>query len=203
MSAFLFIVQAANAQINSQEDKLEKEVVPPGKKTFKMTSLAFGGVGVKFTNLNGQFTLMNGGRGSATFNNRFTIGGGGWGMPKGIELESSQKDTFEFFKMGYGGLEFGYILYPGEQIKFGTNLLAACGAGFKETIPKSKNGDFIMFPVFEPSIYSHISLGKLVRLDIGITYRYVVAPNFSYISNKNLNGFSCYIALLVATCKCD
>lgn len=203
MSALLFSITTANAQMKSQVSESGENDLSIGKRSFKITTLAFGGVGLLFTNVNGQFTLMNGGRGSATINNRFTIGGAGWGMPKGIELESSQKDTFEFFTMGYGGLEFGYILYPGERIKFGTNLLAACGAGFKETVPKSKNGDFKMFPVFEPSIYSQISLGKLVRLDLGITYRYVVAPNFSYISNKNLNGISCYIAVLVATSKCD
>ena len=117
LSAFLFNVQTTNAQIKSPENKFGEEVLTLKKREFKMTSLAFGGVGVKFTNLNGQFTLMNGGRGSATFNNRFTIGGGGWGMPKGIEIESSRKDTFEFFKMGYGGLELGYILYPGVVLK--------------------------------------------------------------------------------------
>jgi len=168
-----------------------------------MTSLPFGGIGLSFANVNGQVALMNGGRGSATFNNRFTFGGGGWGMPKGIELESSEEGIYEFFKMGYGGLEFGYILYPGEKIKFGTNLLVGCGVGFKETVPKSKDGDFKVFPVFEPSIYSQISLSKLLRLDIGLTYRYMVAPNFSYINNKNLNGFTCYIAFLVGSCKCD
>lgn len=146
---------------------------------------------------------MTGGRGSATYNNRYTFGGGGWGMPKGIELESSKEGIYEFFKMGYGGLEFGFILYPGEKIKFGTNLLVGCGVGFKETVPKSKNGDFKMFPVFEPSIYSQISLGKLIRLDLGLTYRHVGPVYFSYLSNKELNGFSCYFALLVSACNCD
>lgn len=173
------------------------------QKKIKMTSLAFGGTGILFTNVKNQSTILTGGRGSATFNNRFTFGGGGWGMPKGIELESSKVDTFEFFKFGYGGLEFGYIIYPREKIKLGTNLLVAYGAGFKETIPKSKDGDFKMFPVFEPSLYSQISLGKLLRLDIGVTYRFITGTNYSYISNHQLSGFGCYLAFLVGTCKCD
>ncbi|NMC98869.1 MAG: hypothetical protein GYA62_04005 [Bacteroidales bacterium] len=172
-------------------------------KKIKMTSLAFGGTGVLFTKVKSQTTVMTGGRGSATFNNRYTFGGGGWGMPKGIELESSKVDTFDFFKFGYGGLEFGYIIYPNEKIKFGTNLLIACGLGFKETLPKSKNGNLKMFPLFEPSLYSQISLSKLLRIDIGITYRFITNTNYSYISNKQLSGFSCYVAFLVGTCKCD
>ena len=167
-----------------------------------MTSLAFGGTGLLFTNVNNQFTIMNGGRGSATFNKRYTFGGAGWGMPKGIELESNKKDTFEMFKFGYGGLEFGYIIFPGEKMTFGTNLLVAYGAGFKETMPKSKNGDFKMFPVLEPSIYTQIPLGKLFRIDIGATYRYVAGANFPFINSQKMSGFSAYFAILVGTCKC-
>lgn len=173
------------------------------RKTIKMTSFTFGGTGVLFTNVNGQPTIMAGGRGSATFNNRYTFGGAGWGMPIGVELESSEKDIYEFFKFGYGGLEFGYIFYPGEKIEFGSNLLVAYGAGFKETVPKSKNGDFKMFPVLEPSIYSQVSLGKLLKLEIGVSYRFVMGTNFSYISNQKLSGLSCRVAFLVGSCKCD
>ncbi len=203
ITTLLFFYHALNAQDKGQLDSLHRNGLPLKTRTFKMTSLAFGGAGLLFTNVNNQFTLMTGGRGSATFNNRYTFGGGGWGMPKGIELESSEEGIYEFFKMGYGGLEFGYILYPGDKIKFGTNLLVGCGAGFKETVPKTKNGDFKMFPILEPSIYSQISLGKLIKLDFGLTYRHVSPVNFSYLSNKKLNGFSCYIAILVSTCNCD
>lgn len=173
-----------------------------GKK-FKMTSLTFGGTGVLFTSVNDQFTVMTGGRGSATFNNRFTFGGAGWGMPKGVELASTKKDTIEFFKFGYGGLEFGYLLYPGNKIKFGSNLLVAYGAGFKESVPKTKNGDFKMFPVLEPSVYTQISLGKLFRIDAGVKYRSVFGTDFQYISNSKMSGFSGYIVLLVGACKCN
>lgn len=197
--AIVFIILSnlhVNAQKHSSLDTIKS-------KKIKMTSLAFGGTGVLFTQVNNQFTIMTGGRGSATFNNRFTFGGGGWGMPKGVELPNTKKDTFEFFKFGYGGLEFGYIIFPGEKLKFGTNLLVAYGAGFKEQMPKAKNAGFKMFPVLEPSIYSQISLGKLLRLDIGASYRYIGRSQFPYISKKNMSGLSAYVAFLVGTCKCN
>ena len=174
----------------------------PDKKLFKMTSLAFGGTGVLFTQVNNQFTAMTGGRGSATFNNRFTFGGAGWGMPKGVELERSKADTIEFFKFGYGGLEFGYLFYASEKVSFGSHLLLACGAGFKESYPKTAGG-FNLFPVIEPSVYSQISLGKLLKLDVGLTYRYVTGSKFSYINNRQLSGPSIYLAFLVCTCSCN
>jgi hypothetical protein len=173
------------------------------KHSFKMTTLTFGGNGVLITQINNQLAIMSGGRGSATFNNRFTVGGGGWGMPKGVEVESDEPGTYNFVKMGYGGLEFGYIFFPGKKMNFGTNILLAGGAVFKETVPESDEKSFRMFPVLEPSLYNQISLGKMFRFEVGVTYRYVGGTNLSYISGKNLSGFSIYIGFLVKACKCD
>lgn len=170
-------------------------------KKIKMTSLAFGGTGVLFTKIDNQLGVMTGGRGSATFNNRYTFGGGGWGMPKGIEIKTNT-DTLEFFKFGYGGLEFGYIFHEGQNVRFGSNLLVGCGVGFQEKFPKSK-GEVKMFPVLEPTLYSQISLGKLLKLDIGLTYRFVTGSNFTFINNRQLSGPSIYIAFLVGTCNCN
>ena len=157
---FAIVIVVPNTQIVAQTDTLKT-------KQFKMTSTAFGGVSVLGTNVNDQFTVMTGGRGSATFNNRYTFGGAGWGMTKRVEIENINDGTYNFFKFGYGGLEFGYLIYSMEKIKFGANLLAAMGIGFKETVPKSKNGDTKFFPLFEPSLYFQIPLGKLFILDIG------------------------------------
>jgi hypothetical protein len=190
-------LKAATNSINNPDStkngKLDK---------IKLTTLAFGGTGVLFAKVDNQFGVMTGGRGSATFNNRFTFGGGGWGMPKGIEIESSRIDTLEFFKFGYGGLEFGYIFFERQKIRLGSNLLVGCGIGFQETYPKMK-GEVNLFPVFEPSLYSQVNLGKLIRLDIGVTYRFVTGSKFSFINNRQLCGPSIYIAFLVGTCNCN
>lgn len=170
-------------------------------KNINITTLAFGGTGVLFTRVNNQLGVMSGGRGAVTINNRFTFGGGGWGMPKGVEI-NTQTDTLEFFKFGYGGLEFGYIFHEGQKVRFGSNLLVGCGVGFQEKYPKS-GGEIKMFPVFEPSLYSQIAIGKLLRLDIGLTYRFVTRSKFSFINNRQLRGPSIYIAFLVGTCNCD
>lgn len=196
----LFFIQFGNVSTQAQ-DKFQKYSL--SGKRIKLTSSAFGGTGVLCTKLNNQFTVMTGGRGSATFNNRYTFGGGGWGMPNGVEIESGKIDTYEFIKMGYGGLEFGYIIFPGNKFKLGTNLLLACGIAFKETIPKSDNEDFNMFPVLEPSIYAQIALGQTLRLDVGLTYRYITGANLSYIETTKLNSVSCYFAFLIGKCKCN
>jgi len=101
----------------------------PDETGITMTSFAFGGSGVLFTQVKGQFTAMTGGRGSATFNNRFTFGGAGWGMIKGVEVNSLDADVYQFFRFGYGGLEFGYVLFPGDRMRIGSNMLVVYAAG--------------------------------------------------------------------------
>lgn len=179
-----------------------EEILTTKSKSFRITTLTFGGNGVYFTKVNNKFSVLTGGRGSATFNNRYTIGGGGWGMPKGIEVESETTGTYNFVKMGYGGIEVGYILYPGKRLNFGTNLLLAGGAVFKETVPESKNNEFKMFPVLEPSLYCQIKFSKIFHFEMGATYRYINGTNLPYISNNQMSGFSCYVGFLVSTCAC-
>lgn len=168
-----------------------------------MTTLTFGGNGVSVTKINNQLSVMTGGRGSATFNKRYTIGGGGWGMIKGVEVESDTEGIYNFVKMGYGGIDFGYLILNGEKFILGTKLLIAGGAVFKETVPESKGNGFKMFPVLEPSIYCQIPISKLFRVEMGASYRYIRGTNLQYISDSNLGGFSFYVGFLVSACKCS
>jgi hypothetical protein len=174
-----------------------KEVNSPKLKSFKMTTLTFGGNGINLTKVNTQFTIMTGGRGAATFNDRYTIGGGGWGMTRGVEVESTTEGIYNFVKMGYGGIDFGYLVYPGEKFNLGSRLLIGGGAVFNETVPESKNNSFKMFPVIEPAVYYQVSLGKLFRFEMGASYRFIRGTNLPFISDKELSGFSCYLGLLV------
>jgi hypothetical protein len=192
----MITLPASMAENNSRFDPTESQRI-------KMTSFAFGGTGVLFTQANDQFTAMTGGRGSTTFNNRFTFGGAGWGMIKGVEVKSTSEDVYQFFKFGYGGLEFGYIFYPGDYIRLGSNMLLAYGAGFNETIPASSNNDFKMFPVLEPSVYAQFSMGKYLKLDMGVTWRYITRSNFPYINGREMSGFSVYLAVLTTSCRCN
>jgi len=192
----VFGISLSHAQDIKLEDSLKK-------KTFKMTTLTFGGNGVNITKINNQLSVMTGGRGSATFNYRYTLGGGGWGMIKGVEVESNAEGIYNFVKMGYGGIDFGYLVVNGEKLILGTKLLFAGGAVFKETVPESKGIGFKMFPVLEPAIYCQIPLSKLFRVEMGASYRYIWGTNLPYISDSNLGGFSFYVGFLVSACKCN
>lgn len=167
----------------------------------KITDNGYGGPAIKFSRFNDQFAFMTGGRGGCTINNRYTLGGGGYGIANLIRLSGSNQDTSRYFKMGYGGLELGYIFLPGKKMDIGVSLLVAAGAAFWQNKPKSNgeklfDDDFNIFPVLEPSLYSEISLNGFMRLHAGISYRYVHNAHLNYISDQNIKGFSCYVGLL-------
>jgi hypothetical protein len=167
----------------------------------KITNSGYGGPAIKFSRFNNQFAFMTGGRGSITINNRYTIGGGGYGVANSIEIPGLSEDTSRLFKMGYGGIELGYIFLPAKKVNFGASLLIAGGAAFWQNKPKSNgeklfNDDINLFPVFESSLYGEISLNQFMRLHAGISYRYVHNTHLGYISDQNIRGFSFYLGLL-------
>lgn len=162
----------------------------------------YGGPVIKFSRFNDKFAFMTGGRGAITINNRYTIGGGGYGTANSIDILDSGADTNRLFKMGYGGIELGYIFLPGEKMNIGGSLLIAAGAAFWQNKPKSNgeklfDDDFNIFPVLEPSLYCEVALNRFMWLHAGISYRYVHHANLDCMTDQNMRGFSCHVGLLL------
>jgi hypothetical protein len=166
-----------------------------------ITNSGYGGIVLKFSSINDQFAFMTGGRGAITINNRFTIGGGGYGIANSIDLPGTSQDTNRYFKMGYGGAELGYVFYPGKKVRIGGALLLAAGAAFWQNNPKTEeeilfDDDFNIFPVMEPSLYCEVALNRFMWLHAGISYRYIHHAHLDYMTDQSMRGFSCYIGLL-------
>ena len=166
-----------------------------------ITNSGYGGIILKFSGFNDKFAFMTGGRGAITINNRCTIGGGGYGIANSIVLTDSCLDTNRYFKMGYGGVESGYIFYTRKKVRIGCSMLIAAGASFLQISPKSDgeklfDEDFTIFPVFEPSLYGELALNQFMWLHAGISYRYIHHANLDYMSDQCMRGFSFYIGLL-------
>ena len=194
------LAQKANSTVTgiSKPDK-----VATTRKLFggSITNNGIGGPAIKLSRFNDQLAFMTGGRGACIINNRFTLGGGGYGIASSIWLESSEPEVSLNLKMGYGGPEFGYIFYPGKKVNFGGTLLIAAGAAFWESQPKSKaekifSNDFKIFPILEPALYGELSLNRFMKLHAGISYRYVNGAELLYIKDHYLRGLSAYMGLL-------
>ena len=193
------------AQNTTSNNSAFSELVtaPTTRKLFggNITNIGYGGPAIKFSRFNNQFAFMTGGRGAIIINNRYTIGGGGYGTANSIDIPGSSADTSRLFKMGYGGIELGYIFFPGKKVNIGGSLLIAAGAAFWQNKPKSNgeklfDDDFNIFPVLEPSLYCEVVLNRFMWLQTGISYRYVHHAHLDYMTDQNIRGFCCYMGLL-------
>lgn len=168
---------------------------------FRLTEIGFGGPAIKISRFNGQFAFMTGGRGSAVINNRFTVGGGGYGISNSIKIYEDEGQYSRIYKMGYGGLELGILLCSNQRIRLGTSILFATGASFWISNPKVKNespfsNDFNFIHVLEPTIYGEVKLNSWLKLHSGLTYRYVGGSNLDYMLNSEIRNFSAYFGVL-------
>ncbi|MBI5009546.1 MAG: hypothetical protein HZB98_07850 [Bacteroidia bacterium] len=209
--AVLVLLTFITSQIIAQNPTLSDSVSAKSSTSGKprilfggtITNFGYGGPALKFSKYNNQFAILPGGRGACTINNRITLGGGGYGMANSIILPDSgyDTDTAHYYKMGYGGLEIGYIIISGRKMNIGSTLLFAAGAEFIENKSASNNKisygkDFKIIPVFEPSLYVEFQLNQIIRLHTGISYRFVKSNELNKIHVPDMSGFSCYIGLL-------
>ena len=167
----------------------------------KITNKGFGGIALKFTSYQDHIAFMSGGRGACIINNRFTFGGAGYGIANSIPLKSPGPDTSRYLKMGYGGVEFGYIFFSKKTYYFGSSLLAAGGATFWQSKPKSEReaifgNDLRIFAVVEPTLYGVMRVTRSIGLNMGVSYRYAKGAESSYVNDRDLSGLSAYIGLL-------
>jgi len=198
--SFQLFAQKANSGGSVTSEQVKSKTP---RKIFgaEITNNGFGGPAIKISSFNDQLAFMTGGRGACIINNRFTIGGGGYGIANSIRLGGPDAEIYRNLKMGYGGPEFGYIFYPGKIVNIGGSLLLAAGAAFWETYPKIKaekifSNDFKIFPVLEPSLYVELGLNRFMRLHTGISYRYAKGAESLFIKDSYLRGLSVYAGLL-------
>jgi hypothetical protein len=170
-------------------------------KAIEVSEIGFGGPALKISRFNNQTAFMSGGRGSCLINNKFTIGGGGYGIANSIKIENNPSESERVYKMGYGGLELGYILHKHYNITLGSSLLMATGAEFWVSKPKNKkesifDNGFQFIYVLEPSIYGEIRLNSFLKIHSGVSYRKVFGKQNNYVSRKYTNDFSAYFGIL-------
>lgn len=190
------LLTAQNDYTKFKSDSFETQ------KKIKVSETGYGGPALKISKFNNQIAFMSGGRGSCIINEKFTIGGGGYGIANKIRIKDEQTGKEKLYKMGYGGLELGYIFKKTDKYKFGSSVLFASGASFWLSEPKNKSesifkNDFEFLYVIEPSLYTEIKLKKFLVFHTGISYRYIGNDKSSYLLASQKRGFSIYFGFLL------
>ena len=168
----------------------------------------------KFSQMDNALGLHLGVKAGVVFNNKFSIGGAGYGLLPtakitfdcpipGHETEKSNN----YWSGGYGGLFFEYINSSNRLLHFTANTFIGCGRVTYKNINNffdnqnnhfSNRRDFehpssFVF-ILEPGVAAELNMTKIFKLSLGVSYRYV--PNFKLMYEKELvpstffDGFS-------------
>ncbi len=165
----------------------------------KITNGGFGAPVVKYTQIKGEPAVLVGGRGGWIINHSFIIGGGGYGLVNNIDANIPQPDCFwgggPYLNFGYGGLELEYIINSDQLLHYSISaLIGGGGLSYRRSLEENNNWDANWnspndaFFVFEPSLDFEINIISFMRVDAGVSYRFISGVKFDDLSNSDLSG---------------
>jgi len=162
----------------------------------------FGGPMVKFTQIDGEFGVLTGGRGGWIIDHRFVLGGGGYGLANNIGIPIKTKEEIETegenpeeietegenpeeqdLEMGYGGAMLEFIIASDALIHFSVDCLIGAGG---MTTPESDKDD--AFFVLEPGLNVMLNITQFFRFGAGVSYRYTQGVEFGELDDGDLSG---------------
>jgi hypothetical protein len=201
--------------VHGQDDESEEF------RTIFGNNIESGGYGapeLKLGNVNGETSLLLGGRGGWIIGHKFVLGAGGYGMatnntfmedpshkPASVPADSTREIRLD---MGYGGLLLEFIALPKKAVHLSFPVLIGAGGanlGASTYVGQSNDlGEYLAtydfiehtgFFVFEPGVHVELNMTKFFRLSAGGTYRYIAGADLERLKNNDLSGFTFSFAL--------
>lgn len=169
----------------------------------EFTSGGFGGPVIKFTQIKDQSGILVGGHGAWLINHSVYIGGGGYGLVN--EVDAGVFDRFgneQEIKFGYGGFEIGLIFMPQQLLHIDARILVGAGGVKNMTpfdldepdtwvdLPFDENHKTDAFFVLEPEVNIELNITTFIRMNAGISYRYVDGIDLNNLSDDDMSGMS-------------
>lgn len=171
--------------------KIEVVEREPGQEVLlgdRMSFGGFGGVTVKFTEMEDRFGVLVGGRGGFLLNHVLGFGGGGYGLANRWLVETSYPEGSYWLNMGYGGFIMDVIFASRKLIHGGVNVLIG-GGGISYT---SRYDEYPMYSdaffVMEPGMDLTLNVTRHFRIDVGGSYRWIYGTDLQGISDAGLSG---------------
>jgi len=139
----------------------------------------------------------------------FTIGlaGQGWVNRQGMYYENIEDTVGAYLEGGYGGLMLEYTLFPGSAVHLTFPvLIGGGGANYISGVETYEWDDdewdtdyemldFDTFFVIQPGIRAEISLLSFMRLNAGISYRYINELQMINTPGDMMNNFTATVGL--------
>ena len=163
------------------------------------------------SDLQSEVSPLIGGTFGWVFNRTLMVGLGGFGKIAKTRYRADYPQTDESGRVlqsqhpmglgyGYGGVILGYILNANKPVHLKFPVLIGLGTSNEYEIePDGDHGTTINSPGFfvvEPGVSLELNLLEELRLEVGVTYRYIDASRFEQLDSGSLNGFGLKLALI-------
>jgi hypothetical protein len=198
----LLICTAIFADENTYTDEPEKigsKRIPP-ETLFNRGEVYFSGYCspvAKFTEFDGTYGVLAGGKGGLIINDKLVIGGGGYGFTRTLKRPIGSE--MNELGIGYGGFLMEYYFFPKRLVHFSIGVLAGGGAfeywpegeyDFYDDDDDERNFPNDKFYVVEPEITIFLNITRFCRIGVGSSYRYIKGIDTPGISEKGFSRFS-------------
>lgn len=170
MTMTCFVIQASEQ---------ERETFFKGE----LTSGGFGGIDMRIAKINGETSVMLGGKGAWLVNHQFYLGGGGLST-----LNTIGVNNYDF---NYGGLMLGFIFKPKSAVNLNLEIIAGPGS-----LSSNDNSYDDSIWVVEPAVYAHFNVIDFLKIAAGISYRSVHESDTENSSDSDLSGVSFNLSIL-------
>jgi hypothetical protein len=150
----------------------------------------FGAPVLKFTDVDGRFGVLLGGRGGWIVDGSFVIGGGGYRLVNTGNFDHRANDGGDpgTLELTYGGLELGYLARAADRVDLTLGLLIGGGAAAWSPDDSSSSEIDDSFFVAEPEVGVAIGLSRAFRVGIGASYRIARGAELFDLGNGDLSG---------------
>jgi len=152
------------------------------------------GAELKTTVLTEHLALLPGVKAGTGIDN-FRIGAAFYGLANNTSREHRFKGLD--FKMGYGGITFGYIAKPIEMLNLYFESLFGFGSMSYRKPSMTSLTEEDSIAIFEPSINAEINMTESLILSFGTSYRIHFLHNSEIIRESDVNFISGNISLIL------
>ena len=193
----LLIIQESFAQKERIEEDNNEETVFT-KDNIKFTG-SYIALEFKMSDVRDDIGIFAGGKMGFSFNNKFSLGIAAYGLIYNSDFTVLAPDMWSdltqqlaSIKFIYGGLLLEYTFFSNKIVHFNIPVVIGVGKAslkgedhiFLERIEKSSAF------VIEPGLELEVNLFKLLKVDLGVSYRNVSNTSLQYIDEEDLVGLS-------------
>lgn len=156
----------------------------------------FGAYEMKLTQISDITSLFIGASGGVTVNKIFMFGIAGYGLVSNPEIVESSTSTPLRLNGGYGGLLFGFNVFPRKVVHLSFPIVIGGGSMYL-TDPfyfQDSDSEFTVeksgFMVVEPGANLEFNVTRFFHLGMGASYRYVQGLSMNSLTDEQLLGWA-------------